>query len=76
MSNKVKSLVDALFKSNTKVFYDRPDELSAADIAKELELREQTDRMLSQARMKLVNAMFQTNQTTETALDDTPNFDF
>ena len=75
MANKTNLLVSALFKSTPKVFFDRPDVLSDAEIAEELAIREQTDQMLSRARIKLINQMFQ-KQTSIKPIDNTPQYDF
>jgi hypothetical protein len=64
MADKGKELIKALFASSSKVFYDRPDVLSIEQVQEELDLREQTDQMLSRARLKLLDHMFPTRTST------------
>ena len=60
MANKTQLLITSLLKTNSKVFFDRPDALTNKDIQNELELRAKTDQMLSRSRMKLLDQLFPT----------------
>ncbi len=65
MPNKVQGLVDSLFKSNPKVFYDRPDALTSDAIRKELDERESKDLAASIKRLKAINVLFTETLTPE-----------
>ena len=58
MATKLQGLVDSLFKSNPKVFYDRPDTLTSEAIKTELDERESKDLAASIKRLKAINVLF------------------
>jgi len=65
MSTKTLDLVNALFAGKSKVFDERPPELSKEQIATEIKLREETDQLLQGARMRVIRQLFHPETTSK-----------
>ncbi len=57
MSNKMQTLLD-VFKSSSKVFYDRPEGLTPAQIKTEIDQREATLNAVIKKRTARIKDMF------------------